>query len=284
MTTNVPKRTVRSTSWGATDVGRKRERNEDSFFVDDDLQLYIVADGMGGHLGGGMASRMAVATISTLVRKLIDDPDGTLEDAGVPLQNQDPRSVLRYAIQAASKEIYARSIKDPGLRGMGTTVVVLWFCGGKVYLANVGDSRGYLVRSDQLKQITTDHSLVGEQMRAGLLTEKDAKASKMKNVITRSVGFQASVEVDIEMRMPQDGDVYLLCSDGLTNLVPDPALHETIKSSPVAETCRGLVALANRNGGDDNITAVLVRAQLGAAGGIDPDATEEWEENTEQLS
>lgn len=283
MNTAAPARQVTSVSWGATDVGRRRERNEDAFFVDDDLQLYIVADGMGGHLGGGMASRMAVAAISTLVRKLSDDPDGTLEDGGVPLQNQDPRSILRYAVQTASKEIYARSIKDPGLRGMGTTAVVLWFRDGKAFIANVGDSRAYLLRGDQYKQVTIDHSLVSEQIRAGLLSEHDARSSKMKNVITRSVGFQSTVEVDIDMRIPQDGDLFLLCSDGLSNMVNDALMQQTLKQSPANDTCRNLVALANRNGGDDNISVVIVQAKLSLGGGADPDATEEWEEKTEQL-
>lgn len=266
-------------TWGETDVGQRRERNEDAFFADDALQLYVVCDGMGGHKGGGMASKIAVATISSIVRELLEDPDATV-DSSAP-QLTDAGEILRYAVQSASRAVFERSETEPELKGMGTTAVALWVRDGRAYVANVGDSRVYLVRAGEIKQITTDHSLVNEQIRAGILTEADAKTHKLKNVITRSVGFQPIVEVDIETRAVKREDVFVLCSDGLTNMVDDGAIAKTVSTQGPAESCRALVAAANEAGGDDNITVVV--SHFVSSNGDDPDATEDWDEPTVQL-
>lgn len=280
--------TITTIGFGASDVGRRRERNEDSFSVDPALQLYIVADGMGGHVGGGLASRMAVQTISRVIAQLESDPDITTEASEVRLEGHGPAAILRYAIHCASRDIFERATRDTSLRGMGTTVVVLWVRDGFAYMANVGDSRGYVRRDGKLQQLTIDHSLVGEQIRAGILSETDAKTHRYKNIITRSVGFQPVVDVDIEQRRVRSGDQFLLCSDGLTNMVNDDTLHMLLATNEIAQCPAALVALANENGGDDNITVLVVHAVEtgGDATAEDTDATQpgdEWDEPTEQL-
>ncbi len=273
-------------AWGLSDVGRRRERNEDALWWDDDLHLYLVADGMGGHAGGGMASQMAVDIISRLVKQYTEDPDATSEAgmSGRPL-SVNPGDVLRYAIQQASLQIYQRSIDETTLRGMGTTIVALWLHGSRAYIANVGDSRGYLWRGNQLLQLTVDHSLVGEQMRAGILSQTDARYHRLKNIITRSVGFQDTVEIDVVERNARAGDIYLLCSDGLTNMLDDHALAQQLQSTnDLKVVCQDLINGANRKGGDDNITLLLARAEsVALQTGLDPDSTEEWEEPTMQI-
>lgn len=273
---------MRATGWGATDVGRRRERNEDDYYIGDDLQLYIVADGMGGHLGGGMASKMAVSVMSRVIRQLVEDPDTTVESGEIRLQGNDPASILQYAIQCASRDIYERAQHDPHLRGMGTTVVVLWIRAGMAYVANVGDSRGYLRRGEGLLQLTVDHSLVGEQIRAGLLSEQDAKSHRLKNIITRSVGFQPVVDVDVDCRPIRSGDCFLLCTDGLTNMVPDAQLQQVVADNPLPDVCRRLIDLANQAGGDDNIT-VLLASVSGTVEASLSEPTEQWDEPTEHV-
>lgn len=271
------------TAWGVSDVGRRRERNEDSLWWDDDLHLYLVADGMGGHAGGGMASQMAVDIISTLVKSYVEDPDSTAEAGGQGPVSCDPGDILRYAIEQASTQIYQRSLDDSRLRGMGTTVVALWLQGQRAYLANVGDSRGYLLRMGQMLQLTVDHSLVGEQMRAGILSPTDARQHRLKNIITRSVGFQETVEIDVVERSLRQGDLYLLCSDGLTNMIDDKSILQQLGGPDLKAVCQGLVDTANRNGGDDNISLLLARTDhLEGQAGDDPDSTEEWDESTMQ--
>lgn len=275
---------VRIGAWGGTDVGLRRERNEDAYFVDDTLQLYIVADGMGGHVGGGLASKMAVATITDTIRQLAADPDATVDESGFSLQGTDPASILRFAVQSASRAIFRRSVKEPELKGMGTTAVVVWIRGTTAYVANVGDSRCYLMRRDKIRQVTIDHSLVGEQMRAGILSEQDARVHRLKNIITRSVGFQDVVEVDIEELSLRSQDRFLLCSDGLTNMVPNEALMEiSLKHAP-AQAGQRLIDVANESGGEDNITLVLVTVETmdASTDGTTQDE-DDWDEETVQL-
>jgi PPM family protein phosphatase len=261
-------------AWGLSDVGLKRERNEDSFHWEEQSSLYVVADGMGGHAGGGMASRMAVETISRLVKDAMsaDEPAGS------------PETLLRSAIREASHAIYQRSVEDRRFKGMGTTVVALWLLGKKAYIANVGDSRGYLMRRNQMIQLTVDHSLVGEQIRAGILSAADAKTHRLKNIITRSVGFQEHVEIDIIERNLCPGDVFVLCSDGLTNMVDDEAMCAVLLEGDLSTAPRKLIDAANRSGGEDNITLLVVKAEaVPGVDGDDPDATEEWDEPTVQV-
>ncbi len=259
---------MRITSHGYSDVGKRRQKNEDSFLVSDELQLYVVADGMGGHLGGDFASRMAVNTIAEIIGSLEDDPDATLPEGGMVIRPGEPQSYLRYAVDLASKRIFEKATAEATLRGMGTTSVVLFFRANKVYVANVGDSRAYRIRGEEIQQITTDHSLVGEQIRAGMLSEDDARVHRLKNIITRSVGFQQSVDADVDIRVVREGDRFLLCSDGLSNMLTDEEIRDVVTTNEIKPASERLIDLANERGGDDNITVVLVEVQ-----GLDEEST-----------
>ncbi|MBI4366727.1 MAG: Stp1/IreP family PP2C-type Ser/Thr phosphatase [Deltaproteobacteria bacterium] len=272
MPTGSPDAVLAFTAYGLTDVGRRRERNEDAFLIDADLQLYIVADGMGGHVGGGLASRLAVATIEEAIKPMLE-PDATLEE---------PKAILRKAIHAAGQRIFQRAAENPALKGMGTTTVALWFRDKMAYLANVGDSRGYLVRQGRIRQLTIDHSLVGEQMRAGVISETDAKSHRLKNIITRSVGFQEVVEIDLDSRMARPGDLFVLCTDGLTNMIDDQEILSVVTHNHPKDAAHQLIDLANERGGDDNITILLVQVER-AGDPASAQAEEEFEEPTIEI-
>lgn len=242
--------------YGLTDVGKKREKNEDSLLVNADMGLFMVADGMGGHLGGEFASRIAVKTVEETIQQLLLDPEATIALDSV-FDRTDPGEILKYALRLASQKIYEEACRNTNLRGMGTTAVVLFIRDDKGYIAHVGDSRAYLVRNSEIRQLTADHSLVAEQLRAGFITEEELKHHKFKNIITRSVGFQNEVEIDLLIRDLELGDRFLLCSDGLTNLVEDVDLHKIVFKSPPKDACKKLVDLANKRGGDDNVTVVI---------------------------
>ncbi|HSA58537.1 MAG TPA: Stp1/IreP family PP2C-type Ser/Thr phosphatase [bacterium] len=242
--------------YGLTDVGKKREKNEDSLLVNADLGVFMVADGMGGHLGGEFASKIAVKTVEETLQKLLSDPESTIATDHV-FDRSDPGELLKYAIRVASQRIYDEACRNTNLRGMGTTAVVLFLQDGKGFIAHVGDSRAYLIRDGAIRQLTADHSLVAEQLRAGFITEDELKHHKFKNIITRSVGFQNEVEIDLLIRDLEVGDRFLLCSDGLTNLVEDTDLHKVVLKSAPKEACRKLIDLANKRGGDDNVTVVI---------------------------
>lgn len=246
-------------SFGFSDIGKRRERNEDCFLVNEDLKLYAVADGMGGHLGGDFASRLAVATLEEVVEALERDPKTLLKEEGVSLKAGEYQGYLRHAIKLASRRIFEKSNEQVELQGMGTTSVVLLFRKNKAYIANVGDSRAYRIRGDKIAQITKDHSLVSEQMRAGILSEDDARAHRLKNIITRSVGFQEDVDVDVDIRVVREGDLFFLCSDGLSNMVTDSEIRDIIVTNESEVACKRLVDIANERGGDDNITVVLAQ-------------------------
>ena len=244
-------------AFGLTDVGKRREKNEDSFLVNNDHLVYAVADGMGGHLGGDFASRLAANTLEEVITSLEEDPDITLQDE-ITVKPGEYQSYLRYGVKLASKRIFEKSNQDSSLHGMGTTMVAILVRDNKAYVANVGDSRAYRVRGDQIIQITRDHSLVGEQLRAGILSEEDARVHRYKNIITRSVGFQEDVEADIEIRVLRKDDRFVLCSDGLSNMVRDEEILDVMTSNEIEQACRRLVDIANERGGDDNITVVAV--------------------------
>jgi serine/threonine protein phosphatase PrpC len=238
-----------------TDVGRKREHNEDNmaYVIPKDQQvmaikgaLFIVADGMGGHAAGEVASEIAVDTISNAYYQ--DDSD-------------DVTTSLVQAIRRANAAIHQRAAENMLRSGMGTTCVAAVLRGNMAYIANVGDSRAYLSRAGQVKQISQDHSWVYEQVRAGLLTEDQARTHAQRNVITRSLGTQAEVEIDVFHEQLQEGDTLLLCSDGLSGLVSDEELQHTVEQFVPQESVYHLVERANENGGPDNITAIVVRVQ-----------------------
>lgn len=240
-------------AWCQTDVGLRRENNQDSFLIDDEVSLYLVADGMGGHRGGEVASRMAVETLRDSVRKAIRESGS---------RKLNPRQVLAHAYEEASHRIYDKS-QEPGsdLHGMGTTLVAAFMRNDTLYIANVGDSRCYLFTQNELFQITEDHSLVNEQLRAGLIREKDLEKFTAKNVITRSVGFEREVQVDIIEREVHPGDLFLICSDGLSGLVEDKRIAEICRTNKPKDIVSICVDEAKKNGGDDNVTVMVLYAQ-----------------------
>jgi serine/threonine protein phosphatase PrpC len=249
---------ARFRSAARTDVGMKREHNEDSFLVNEDLGLYVVCDGMGGHAGGETASRLAVQTIEKELisaRLRVDDPFSTkAELAESPLAG-----ALREAVEGACAAVFRTSRANPDLAGMGTTCVSLLLNADQALVGHVGDSRAYLVRDGQVWQLSEDHSLVNEQVRAGLLTDEEAKHSRLKNIITRSVGFEEDVLVDIIGVETHAGDKFLLCSDGLSNLIQAEEIRDTLTQTDIEKVPELLVELANSRGGDDNITVVAVQ-------------------------
>lgn len=247
-------REPRPAAHGASDVGLKREKNEDSFLIDPDLGLYVVADGMGGHAGGGIASRLAVATIQRYLQDVRDE-EGELAEP----RAAGARARLREAVETAGRTVHRTAQADPSLAGMGTTVTAVLVAGRSVALAHVGDSRCYLVRNGGIEQLSEDHSLVNEQVKAGAITMAEARTSRFRNIITRSVGFEEEVAVDLLDREMREGDHLVLCCDGLTNMVEDDEILEAVESAPLPRIPGRLIDLANLRGGDDNITVVVLR-------------------------
>jgi protein phosphatase len=245
-------------SAACTDVGMKREHNEDSFLVNEDLGLYVVCDGMGGHAGGETASRLAVQTVEKELisaRLRTDDPFA----AKTPLPESPLAGALREAVEGACAAVFRTSRANPELAGMGTTCISLLVHEDHAIVGHVGDSRAYLVRDGQVWQLSEDHSLVNEQVRAGLLTEEEAKHSRLKNIITRSVGFEEDVLVDVVGVETRAGDKFLLCSDGLSNLIDREEIRDALVQSELAQVPEMLIQLANSRGGDDNITVIAVQ-------------------------
>ena len=241
-----------------SDIGVKRSQNQDSAGLSMENALFIVADGMGGHQGGEVASQMAVSLISQSV-------NDTLKSA--PLTPAD--ELIVQAVRSANQAILKKSRETPQLAGMGTTVTVLHFSDGKAWIGQVGDSRCYLIRDEGVYQLTRDHSLVQEKLRAGMIARHETKTDKMKNVITRSVGFDPQLAVDIFEYEPQDGDLFLMCSDGLSGPVDDYEIHRFAKEHVLNQrqtqedhlkNCISkLIDSANQKGGDDNVTVMMTR-------------------------
>lgn len=238
--------------WCQTDVGLKRENNQDTFLLDPDLGLYLVADGMGGHKGGEVASAIASQTVREVVK------DSWEKESGV-----DIRDLLVRAYKAASQKVWQESQKNTELRGMGTTMVTSLIREGHIYIANVGDSRAYLTCAEGCWQLTEDHSLVNEQIRAGLLTDDQARHYHAKNVITRSVGFESEVVCDVISKKLRIGEIFILCSDGLSGLVTDRKIYEISRKTPPDELVPSLINEAKNNGGDDNVTVLVLSVNEG---------------------
>ncbi|MFL5319129.1 MAG: Stp1/IreP family PP2C-type Ser/Thr phosphatase [Myxococcaceae bacterium] len=252
-------RRTKVVSAGLTDVGRKRQHNEDSYLIDEELHLFVVADGMGGHAGGGTASRIAVETIDRELRKIRDSKENPFGGSGgQQLQDSAVPEAIRSAVERACLAIFQEAQNDARLQGMGTTVISLLVHEEYAFFAHVGDSRAYLVRGDLIQQISEDHSLVNEQIKAGMITAEEAKHSRYKNIITRSVGFEEEVQVDVMGLVTEPGDFFILCSDGLANMVEDKELQEAVKNNQLEDAPKKLIELANERGGDDNITVIVV--------------------------
>lgn len=232
-------------SWqacGKTDIGQKRSNNQDSILVNADLGLFAVADGMGGHSGGEVASSMAIKTLEHLFQ---NKPD--------KLSTPD---LLETAIVQCNKVIYEQSQQNPQLRGMGTTLSAAYIEDDVLHIGQVGDSRIYLYRDSNLYQLTEDHSQVYELLKAGLITEASME-SFQKNIITRSVGYERDVRVDLFQRPVVKGDRYLICSDGLSGMVSDEQIAQILLNFDVDSAVRNLVTLANAQGGEDNVSVIV---------------------------
>jgi serine/threonine protein phosphatase PrpC/CRP-like cAMP-binding protein len=253
--------------FAATDIGRQRDHNEDNYLVDPKLNLFVVADGMGGHAAGEVASQIAVHEVSRVVRENTD-VIGRYANNHEMAARQDILAVLEHAVQTACASIYHRGQTEAEKRGMGTTTSALLLCGDRGFIAHVGDSRIYLLRQSQVHQLTEDHSLINELVRRGKLRRDQIEGSpyaKYKNAVTRAVGAYESVETDTLDFEVLPGDHFLLCSDGLHAYLKDNDVPEILTSDDIADAPKTLVALANAGGGHDNITAVVVRVEAGEA-------------------
>lgn len=248
-------------AFGLSHVGRQRQHNEDSYLVEDDAKLFLVADGMGGHAAGEIASRIAVDSINEFIVHSKSD-DGTWPHA---YDEHFRRSTNRLmaAVRLANTRVLEAMRKDARLRGMGTTVVACLVDNDLISVAHVGDSRAYLIRDKQLSRITNDHSWVFEQVQAGMLTEAEAEKHPLRNVITRALGGALQVTPDASEIEARPGDVYLLCSDGLTGMVSEDEILKVVTQNDgdLKKACHQLIDVANEHGGLDNVTAVLVRTE-----------------------
>jgi protein phosphatase len=247
---------LRRTGYGLTDLGRKRATNEDALYFDDELGLYIVADGMGGHAAGEVASREAVDTLYGMVKRGIGD----LHELVDPLSAEDSRAACRLmesAVQAATYFVFSIAEIDREKSGMGTTISALLILGDYAVTAQVGDSRVYKVVDGGSEQLTEDHTLIAWQLKQGLITPQEALRSPHKNVITRAVGNREYVQVDTRCVPLLPGTRFLLCSDGLHGYLHDEDIPPIVQMGGSAAVQR-FIDLANERGGKDNITAILV--------------------------
>lgn len=244
---------------GNTHVGMKRNHNEDNYLVLPDEKLFCVADGMGGHSSGEIASKIAVDELAEFFKLTSHDVDATWPFKMDKARNYDENR-LATAIKLANVRIYERASADQKYKGMGTTIVSVHFASNQAYVAHVGDSRVYSFRGGQLKQVTEDHSLLNDYLKAKKLTPEEIEAFPHKNVIVRALGMKDTVQVDVSRFEPQEGDLFLLCSDGLSGMVTDAQIQEVLASTPELEqACSRLIELANAAGGNDNVTCILTR-------------------------
>jgi protein phosphatase len=239
------------TARGKTDQGLVRSNNEDNFYLDEKLGLLVVADGMGGHASGETASLLAVNVIRDYFQgpqKLIGDYNHSYSEAA---------NTLKSAISLANLAVFEAAQSSPQLAGMGTTIAAVLLAGNKLSIAHIGDSRVYLIRAGDIEQLTDDHSMVNEQVKHDIITKEEAAKSEMKNILTKALGISTDTEADLNEMAVFDGDILLLCSDGLTTMVPDEDILKIISfaGNPGA-VCDSLINVANEKGGKDNITVV----------------------------
>lgn len=251
--------------WPVTDVGRVRDGNEDSFLVDKKLNLYVVADGMGGHAAGEVASAMAVREFRDSVARARDMLDDYEKGTG-SVSRKDVLRLLEGAVQEACSAIHAEAQRDETKRGMGTTLTALLVIGSRGFIAHVGDSRCYLLRQGSVHQLSEDHSLINELLKRGRLTKEQIEKVQYKNAVTRAVGVYESVEADTLDFDVLAGDRFLLCSDGLHGYFEDAEYAKLADELPEDEFPQRLIDLANERGGKDNITVIVVRIQDPEAG------------------
>ena len=235
-----------------SDVGRCRKVNQDMFLLDESLGLFAIADGMGGHAAGEVASDLA---INALAGSLRDSDRG--DGAWSPTEAAE---LLRIALNEGNRKICESVTARAEWRGMGTTMVALVLAEDRAVIGHVGDSRAYLLRDGELRQLTSDHSWVNEQVKLGLLTSEQAHRHPMRNIVTRALGNQPAVEVDLIVETIQPGDIFALCSDGLSGMLDDQEIREVLsaRGSVPQAACQELVERANNRGGEDNITVIVM--------------------------
>jgi PPM family protein phosphatase len=252
---------VRIDSGGVTDVGRVRTNNEDCFRIVTALNLFVLSDGMGGEAHGEIASALAVETVVKHCQDAEANPAARVLGQTQPGWSAKTKR-LSTALHLANKNIFKSAEEHPDQHGMGATLTAAWIDGAKLSVAHVGDSRAYLLRGGTLLQLTRDHSLVAEQVRRGMLTVAQAEESDMQSVLLRALGAQPEIEVDAEEHLLFPRDVLILCSDGLTRMVPEPEIAGVLQAetSPT-RAAEELISLANERGGPDNITVVVVRLE-----------------------
>lgn len=261
MSISFPMDTMRVRFAGETNTGLKRSHNEDCLYLPIDERLVMVADGMGGHARGDIASKLAIETIGNHFASTMNEKPTTwpfMVDANHRLEENR----LLTAIQLANIKIFETAQKDEAFRGMGTTIVACFFVNDEVLMTHVGDSRIYRIRHERITQLTLDHSLLNDYVKIKKLSEEEMKNFPHKNVIVRALGMKDIVGIDLFRERPQLGDIYLLCSDGLTGMVPDPTILETVMSeADLDRCCERLIEQANANGGVDNVTVALARLE-----------------------
>jgi serine/threonine protein phosphatase PrpC len=261
MSTSFPLEGMRVRFAGDTNVGMKRAHNEDALYLPESERLAIVADGMGGHASGEVASRLAVETISGFFRTTQDEQQLTWPfkmDRG----HRYDINRLVTSIKLANLKIHEQAQRDPRCHGMGTTVISALFLDDALIVGHVGDSRLYRYRDERLDQLTEDHSLLNDYIKMKHLSPDEIAAFPHKNVIVRALGMRDTVQVDIHVDVPRMGDTYLLCSDGLSGMIADSQLAEIMaRQQDLDQACDELIGVANRNGGLDNVTAILVRVE-----------------------
>jgi protein phosphatase len=244
--------------FAAVDPGRARSNNEDSVAVDPAAALAVLADGMGGYNAGEVASQMATSFISTELGRWLREASAQATDAEV-------RRAMEICVDNANRAIFNAANSNPQYAGMGTTLVVAAFRDNRLMVGHVGDSRAYRLRAGRLQQITRDHSLLQEQIDAGLITAEQAAFSANKNLVTRAVGVEDTVLLETQQHDVQPGDLYLLCSDGLSDMLDDASILQVLLAHDSMDACsRALIDAANDAGGKDNISVVLARASAGA--------------------
>ena len=245
---------------GKTDIGTVRQNNEDNLYISENDGLLLVADGMGGHASGEVASKITV----DIMREYFNGvKEGQQLQIG-PYQDDFSQATNRLgsAIRLANQAIYEAAKGNPLWHGMGTTIAATLITGNRLSIAHVGDSRVYLIRAGSMEQLTDDHSFVSEQVKRDIISKEQAKASDMKNVLTRALGVNPDVEVDLDELSLLDGDILVLCTDGLTGMVDDDeifAIVNTLHDPPAA--CEDLITRANQNGGKDNITVIIAEVE-----------------------
>jgi len=245
--------------YGQTDVGSERDHNEDAIGYDEDIALAVLADGMGGHRGGEMASAITVSTVLDIItNRMKNTPSGETDDeSGYSRESL----IVHEAISRANKKVHDSSQANEQFRGMGTTIVVALFYDNRFTVAHVGDSRLYRLRDGELEQLTRDHSLIQELIDRGFYTPEQARHSLNKNLVTRAVGINSQIQIDIQEDIAMVDDIYLLCSDGVNDMIEDNVIRSAImeNSHDLNQAASEIIRLANQHGGKDNISALLVK-------------------------